>query len=363
MKKITKKIITYSFVLAFIFSASACSGANKTYSKYSYEFFGTFDTIIQIAGYATSQKEFDGYSEHAYNRFNELNKLFDNYNTYEGINNIKTINDNAGKTPIEVDETLINLLDFCIKSNQSISSKTDVSLGSVLKIWHEYREAGLADPQNAAIPSMEELQSANAFTGIDNVIIDKQNSTVYLNEGSALDLGAVAKGYATELVARELFDMGFESFFILSGGNVKAVGKPHEDAKNHWSIGLQNPFYFDDTVNNENLIDIAYVNDMSVVTSGDYQRFYEVDGAKYHHLIDPQTLFPADYFRAVTIFTEDSGIADFLSTAVFLSTYEEGFTLVESMDGVEGYWIFADGTVEATDGAKELLKNLGGAVN
>ena len=363
MKKRFKNCIVFALVITMLFSSSACSGANKTYSKYSYEFFGTFDTIIQISGYATSQKEFDKYSEYAFKRFNELNKLYDNYNTYDGINNIKTINDNSSISAVAVDSNIIELLSFCIESNQSYSSKTDISIGSVLKIWHEYRESGLSDPENASVPSMEELQAASVFTGIDNIIIDKQNSSVYLSEGSSLDLGAVAKGYATELVAQELIDMGFESFFLSSGGNVKAVGSPFDEEKNHWSIGLQNPFYFDDTEKNENLIDIAYVNDLSVVTSGDYQRFYEVDGAKYHHLIDPQTLFPADYFRSVTIFAQDSGIADFFSTAVFLSSYEEGLALVESLDGVEAYWIFADGTVRATDGAKKLLKNLGGAVN
>ena len=287
MKKSIKNILSAVLAAVLICSLTACSASAKSYEKFSYEFFGTFDTIIKVSGYTETMKEFEEYSSYAYQRFNELHKLYDNYNTYEGINNIKTINDSAGSAPVEVDTQIIDLLEFCIDSNKSISPKTNISIGSVLLVWHNYREAGLSDPDNAEVPPMEELEAANRFTGLDNIVIDRDKSTVYLKEGTALDLGAVAKGYTTEKVARELYDMGFESFFISSGGNVKAVGAPMEEAKAAWAIGLQNPFYFDDPDNQESLIDIAYTNDMSVVTSGDYQRFYEVDGVRYHHLIDP----------------------------------------------------------------------------
>ena len=354
------------YILSIIFIASqfaSCSSLEPTYEKYSYEFFGTFDTVIQISGYARNQSEFDEYSLYAYDRFTELHKLFDNYETYAGINNVKTINDNAGIAPVETDPALIDLIEFCSRASLNLSEKTDISIGAVLEVWHNYREAGLNDPENAALPTMDELQAANAYTGMNNITVDTQAGTVYLNSGTKLDLGAVAKGYATEIVANELYDMGFQSFFISSGGNVKAVGTPMDEDKPYWSIGLQNPFYFDDQENEADLIDIAYVADMSVVTSGDYQRFYEVDGVKYHHLIDPVTLFPAGNFSAVTIFTSSSAVADFLSTALFLSTYEEGLELIESLEGVEACWILPDGEILATDGAKAMLKTLGGAQN
>ena len=354
MKKIFKNISAAVIIAALIFPLASCSIFAGSYEKYSYEFFGTFDTIVQVSGYAKSQNEFDKYSSYVYQRFNELNKLYDNYNKYEGVNNVKTINDSAGIIPVEVDPQIIDLLAFCMGSNKAISKKTDISIGAVLEIWHNYREEGLNDSENAAVPAQEELEAANQFTGMDNIVIDEEKSTVHLKEGTMLDLGAVAKGYATQIVADELFEMGFEAFFISSGGNVKAVGAPIGDTKNAWAIGLQNPFYFDDPDNAESLIDIAYANDMSVVTSGDYQRFYIADGEKHHHLIDPETLFPAGYFSAVTIFAEDSGLADFLSTAIFLSPYDEGRALIEGMEGVDAYWVFADGAVEATDGAKEL---------
>ena len=120
---------------------------------------------------------------------------------------------------------------------------------------------------------------------------------------------------------------------------------------------------FDDTKGNLELIDTAFVQDLSVVSSGDYQRFYEVDGIRYHHLIDPHTLMPATYHRAVTIFADDSGYADFLSTAVFLMPYDTGRNLVEKLDGVDAFWVLSDGSVKATTNAMEMLKILGGATN
>lgn len=334
-------------------------GEYKEYTKYSDSFFDTFDTIVQVIGYTKTEDEFNSYVKKIESRFQELHKLYDIYNDYEGINNIKTINDNAGIKPIEVDKQVIDLIKFSKDWYDRAGGKTNIAMGSVLGIWHNYREKAENDPANAKIPSIGELLEPSKHTDIDRVVIDEENETVYLEDKKmSLDVGAVAKGYAIELVAREMIQDGFVSGIINAGGNIRVIGKPFDDIREKWGVGIQNP---DESIipDNNEVLDVVFVNNLSVVSSGDYQRYYVIDDRRIHHIIDPETLMPGDYFRAITIITEDSGAADFLSTAVFLMPYEEGKNLVDSLDGVEAVWVMPDGGVEATDGAKKIMKSQG----
>jgi len=334
---------------------------NGGYSKYSYEFTGAFDTVIQFMGYAQSEEEFESLAKKGQARFEELHRLFDIYHDYEGINNIKTINDNAGIKAVQVKQEIIDLIQFSKEWYYKTDGVVNIALGPVLSIWHTYREEGKDNPEKARVPDINLLKEAAEKTDINKVEVDTENNTVFLKEkGMSLDVGAVAKGFATEFVVEELIEEGFTSFIVSSGGNIRAVGAPRDGVRSKWSIGIQDPDS-NALVPNSNNLDIAYVNDASIVTSGDYQRYYVVDGKRIHHLIDPTTLMPANHYRSVTIVTLDSGVADFLSTAAFLLPYEKSRALIESLDGVEALWIMPDGSMDATENMKKILKNLGGA--
>lgn len=361
-----KKIIPLIFAGILIFALTSCDkpGNNNpnnepVYEKYSSNFLDTFDTVTQIVGYTETEDEFNTYSQKIHERMLELHKLYDKYNDYEGINNIKTINDNAGVKPVKVSKDIIDLVLFSKKEYEEVGTKTNIAMGSVLKIWHDYRAAAESDPSNAKLPPMEDLIKASEHTDIDKVIVDVENSTIYLNDPlMSLDVGAVAKGYATEVVVQEIIKEGFISGIISAGGNIRAFGKPLDGIRDRWGVGIQNP---DSVLGNseESVLETVFLTDASVVTSGDYQRFYVVGDKVVHHLIDPETLMPGDYFRAVSVITENSGMADFLSTTVFLMPYEEGKALVESLDGVEAMWIMKDGTIQATEGMKSIMKSNG----
>lgn len=352
-------------LLIFIFSLliSSCSNKNNMgYTKYSYEFLGAFDTVIQFMGYAKSPDEFEIMAEIGQERFMELHKLYDIYNDYDGINNVKSINDNAGIKPVKVQQEIIDLILFSKEWFNKTNGKCNIALGSVLSIWHDYRDAGIDNPEEAEIPPLDKLQDAMKSTDINKVIVNHDNNTVYLEDKNMrLDVGAVAKGFATELVGNELKDKGYTSFIISSGGNVRTVGEPMDSSRKKWGIGIQDP---DGNPNDpdEPSLDILYLNDRSLVTSGDYQRQYEVSGKMYHHLIDPVTLMPAEYYRAVSIVAKDSGVADFMSTTIFLTPYQEGLKLAESI-GIDAIWVMKDGTIKATDNAKKVMKYMGGATN
>lgn len=318
-------------------------------------FYGTFDTVIDIMAFTEDQADFEAYFDLAEVEFQRLHRLYDNYNSYEGLNNIYTVNAQAGLAPVEVDPDLLNLILFSIEGYEKTGGRVNIALGPVLSIWHDYREAGIENPAQAQVPPLADLQAANQLTDIKKVIVDQEASTIFLEEaGMSLDLGAVAKGYATELVARKLEAAGLQSAIISAGGNVRTIGVPMDGKRTRWGIGIQNP----DLKAQENVVAILYPKEAAIVTSGDYQRVYQVGGQVYHHLIDPETLMPASHFRSVSIMTKDSGLADLWSTALFLADKDEGRTLAEA-NGIEALWYDMDMGESYTDGMGQILKSNG----
>lgn len=336
-------------ITAAIFGLSACD--SKSLNRYEAESLDFFDTSIRVIGYAESEDAFKEILDFVYKDVKDYHQLSDIYNSYEGVNNLKTINDNAGIAPVKVDKKLIDMLLFCKDIYDLTDGKVNIAFGSVLKIWHDYREEALAIPENASIPPMEILLQANEHTNIDDLLINVEEGTVYLQDKDMrLDVGAIAKGYAAEQVARD-FEKEFNKPLLLSmGGNVRAVGyKKNNDVP--WEVGVQNP---DSEAEESILLSVGLAN-KSLVTSGDYQRFYLFQGKRYHHIIDPITLMPSDHYLSVTILTENSGLADGLSTAAFILPIEEAKSLIERFDDTEAVFVLKDGTLEYTDGFEDYI--------
>lgn len=331
------------------FGFVGCSKPEKT--RYEAEFLELFDTLTKIVAYTDSKEEFTAYSQLIYDELKIRHELYDIYHDYPGINNIKTINDNAGKQPVKVDPRIIELLKYSQEWYAKTDGKMNIAFGAVLRIWHDYRIAGLDDPENAELPRMEDLKKASQHTDINKMIIDEKNSTVYLADPEMrLDVGAVAKGFATEKVSMIAYEKGFKSGIVSVGGNVRALGNKGDGTL--WNLGIQNP----DTESENKNLRIVYMEDMSLVSSGVYERFYVVNDKPYHHIIDPETLFPSDYFLAVTIATSDSGLADVLSTAIFNMPFEQGLAFINSHPDTEAMWVMKDGTVKYSDDFQKYLE-------
>lgn len=311
--------------------------------RFEGEFLELFDTATRIIGYTESKEEFAAYVDEIYSELETYHQLFDIYNDYEGIKNIKTINDYAGIEPVKVDKKIIDLLKFCREAEILTGGKVNVALGAVLSIWHDYREVGIK------IPTMEELRPASEHVDINKMIIDEENSTVFLEDPlMSLDVGSIAKGYSVEKVSQHIIGQGFTDGIISVGGNVRAFGH-RGDGSSLWKVGVQDP-----DKSNENLL-LMEITDKSLVSSGDYIRYYVVDGVMYHHIIDPVSLMPADHFRAVTILCEDSGLADALSTFLYLVPFEEGLELVEGLEDAEALWVFKDGSQKSSSGFQSFV--------
>ena len=302
------------------------------------QFLGVFDTVTTVIAVAEDEAEFQIYLDEIRAELTHYHQLYDSYNDYEGINNIKTINDQAGIAPVKVDPAILQLLEQCIEANRLAKGFVNVAFGPVLKIWHDYREEGIDDPVNARLPELDILQEANQYTDISKIQIDLANGTVYLPDSHMrLDVGSGAKGLACELVAQKIAQKGLKNVLISVGGNVRAIGF-RDGVSTPWNVGIQDPA--DST--NSKYIRIARVHDMAVVSSGVYERYYEVDGVRYHHIIHPDSLYPKNEFDAVTIIAASSGFADSLTTALFNMSFEEGLAFIDSQDDVAALWIKGD---------------------
>lgn len=326
-------------------------GKNTTKTqRFEAQFTDVFDTVTNIVGYGESEEVFTGQVSELKEQFDYYNQLYDIYNDYDGVNNIKTINDNAGKEPVKVAPEIIELLKLGKEAYEKTNGQVNIAYGSVLSLWHDYREAGLNNPQKAELPSMEELEIRAAHTDINQLIIDEEASTVYLADSEmSLDVGSIGKGYAVQKVADYARTHDMKQLLISAGGNVCVVGTK-EDGEG-WSVGVQNP----DLSSDMEYVQKVKLQDMSIVTSGNYQRYYEVDGKQYCHIIDPDTRMPAEHMASVSVIMKDSGQADAMSTALFNMDYEEGKTLVEAMEEVEAMWIFEDGSIRYSSGFSKYL--------
>jgi thiamine biosynthesis lipoprotein len=323
---------------------------NGNYRKFSDESFDSFDTMVTFTAFVKDEAEFDIYAKIVRDEMRRLHRLFDIYNNYEGIANLKTVNDAAGVAPVTVDPSIVDLLEIAVYACGETEGAVNVALGPVLAVWHDHREA--AARGEASVPSASELQSAAARISVRDILIDPERSTVFLrHDDMRLDVGAVAKGYAAGRAAELLRDAGLTSGLINAGGNVVVIGPPL-DGRESWNIGVHAPT---DDGDMSKLLDVLNLRDGAAVTSGSDQRYFTAGGCRYHHIIDPKTLFPAVGLKSVTILHADSTYADILSTAAFILQMDKARELI-SRHNAEALWVMDDGRTIMTEGYRHLSK-------
>ena len=345
MKK--RSFFAYLLCLSTVLSCLSFSSCSKKATKYSAHSFEYFDTVTTVTGYANSREEFDSVCADIFSMLMEYHRLFTVYERYDGLENLCTLNEieNGAHRTVKVDRKIIDLLLYAKEAYEKTDGAVNIAMGSVLSIWHEYREKGSLNPQNASLPPKEALQEAALHTDIDLIRIDEKNATVTLEDPSMrLDVGAIAKGYAVEMIALELEKQNISGYVLNVGGNVRTIGTKADGSE--WLVGIENPAENTD----EPYTEYISLAGESVVTSGSYQRYYVVDGKNYHHIIDPKTLLPSEYYLSVSVICQSSAEGDALSTALFCMPFEAGLSLVEELKGAEAMWIFPDGTKKYSTG-------------
>lgn len=338
-----RKLLSLCLILAILLSLCSCNEV-KTCEYYEY-----FNTVSTIQSYRNeTDREFERNCAAVNTIISDYHKLFDIYYEYAGINNLATVNKKAGKEPVRVDEMLIDFLLYCKEIYTLTDGETNVMLGAVLKLWHAKRDAANKDPSKASLPTEQELQEASLHTSIDTLVIDRDACTVYISDPAAsIDVGAIGKGYAAEKAKEELMRLGATSYVLNLGGNIVCIGaKPNADP---WRTVLKDPN------NTGEYAMTLFIDDISCVTSGNYERYYTVDGVRYHHLIDKDTLKPSCHFASVTVFANDSALADALSTALFCMSLAEGQRLIEKIGKIDVVWIDTNGNQYMTEGMSNYL--------
>lgn len=345
------KLKNFLFIL-LILSLSACKSEPIRFSNVLIDV-GFNDAPLTFVAYTENEAEYNQFQEILRDEILVLGQLFDKYNNYEGLNNLKTINDNAGIQPVEVDQALIDLIQFA-KEYYTITQNTfDISMGSVLEVWHNYRDEGKllnsSDPaQYGRVPTLEELQIAKECVSWDFIEVNDENNTVYINNPCAsLDVGGIAKGFAADIVVEKLIEAGLETAIINIGdSSIITIGtKPNGD---EWGVGIAQPKK--NVLIADSSVDTLYFEgSIHISTSGDNQNYYIAEGdITYHHLIDPSTLYPVvTSLHSVTIATSlSAAAAEALSKAMFILPYDEALSLLNKLkaenpnDVIDAVWVY-----------------------
>lgn len=242
------------------------------------------------------------------------------------------INQAAGVAPIQVNRWVFEVIDYAKQASVLPESRFNLAIGPLVKLWR----IGFADH---CIPDPEHIKQALVLTDPCQVKLESDKSTVFLmRKGMALDLGAIAKGYAADLVAALLQQFGVENAVINLGGQIRAIGTLSQNANRKWQIGIQKPFSKPGT-----LLGKLNVANRSVVTSGIYERFFMSENQHYHHILDPSTGYPLNNdLESVTVMCDSSTTGEIYSTYLFGLGLQKGLAYLNKCAHIEALFVTRD---------------------
>lgn len=298
-------------------------------------------TFGQIRVYAPSEEEGLKAIAVAFKRITELENAMGPSLVGSDVYNI---NANAGKTSVQVSDDTLKVIKEGIKYEGLTSGAFNITLGSLIELWGIGKEW-------QKVPSPADIQDSKEHIEIINLQIDG-NKIMIKDPEMLMDLGGIAKGYSVDEAVKVLKANGIKSGFVNLGGDVYAFGQKPDESK--WAIGIQKPL-----VNSNGVVAKVLLENQSIVSSGNYERYFVDKGIRYHHIIDPATGYPSDSgVVSVTIISDSAIDGDALSTAVFILGHEKGMELVEELEGVDAVVITKDNTVYISSGANDMVEIL-----
>ena len=321
-----------AMMLIVLLTATFFLGCRFSEEPVTREQIGLFDTRIEIRAYGRNA------ASAVDKAFDELTRLHNLLNAYDPNSEISKVNSSAGKEPVKVSQETLEVVERALYFARISGGAFDPTVLPLAKLWN-------IGGENPRVPSEEEIRSALSLVDYRKVLIDEESSTIFLEAaGMGLDLGAIAKGYAVDKVASLLREKGVKSFLVNAGGNVYVGGE--KPGGQPWRVAITDPVA--DPTGTERYLGIYTGTDISVVSSGDYQRYFEINGVRYHHIFDPKTGYPAKNLRGTTVIGESSTDCDGLSTTLFVLGSEKGKELLSEFPGVGAIFVKPDGSIEMT---------------
>ena len=321
-----KKLIAVLLVLASL-PLSACAKTEKQ-SVVGYY----LDTVVTLTAYVDDAQVLRDALEEC-GRYERLLSR-----TIEG-SDVWRINHASGR-PVKVSDDTLTILDCARQVSALSDGMFDVTIAPVSTLWDFTSGA-------AVLPDADAIAGAAELVDISKLEID--GGEVTLPEGMMIDLGGIAKGYIADAVKRYLMDRGVESAILSFGGNIVAIGMKPDGSP--WKVGIQD---IDKPTGEYMLVSKNYGG--STVTSGIYERGFDLDGMRYHHILAPHTGWPVqNELASVTIFSESSMWGDALSTGAFALGTQKGMAMIEGLEGIEAVFIARDRTATYTSGARNYM--------
>lgn len=272
---------------------------------------GTLFKIKACAKNQITQKQFNETAEMA---FAEVSRLESRMSSYNPESIISLVNKNAGIKPVKITDEILEVVGTALEISAQTGGVFDISFGPFGKLWNiKHRKAP---------PSKKEIEETKKLVNYKNIVLDEKNKTLFLTEKNmSIGLGGIAKGYAAQKASEILIKNGIKNFIVNAGGDLYFKGAKN---KASWTSAIKDP-----DGKPANLLTFKVKTDMAVVTSGDYERFFIYKGKKYHHIINPNTGYPAEGIKSITVFAADPALADGYATAFFVLGYEKSLKITE----------------------------------
>ncbi|MDR4499118.1 MAG: FAD:protein FMN transferase [Candidatus Scalindua sp.] len=312
-------------------------------------------TVFEITAYVSDNERAEIAFKEVFNEVNRLDKLMSNY---KEDSDLSKVNREAGSGAVSCDDELAYIIEQSLMYGDATKGAFDITVGPLMKKWGFFREEG-------RIPDKKELELALGWVSYKNVIVETETKKSLIrdsryesvisfeNPHTQIDLGGIGKGYAVDVATKMLRENGIRSALINFAGNVYAYGSPA--GRKYWAIGLQHPR------NSKSILGSFEIVDKAVSTSGDYEKFFIMNGERYSHIIDPRTGTPVKSVVSVTIVADDATMADAFSTGVFVMGVEEGLKFIESKPGVEGIIVYEDSNanliIKTSSGMRDLFQD------